>query len=365
MSAARGQGGVVETAGGPASLVSAIQHRAHQRCVPLNATVELTQRCNIRCRHCYNFDRDTPRAFCNDGSTELSTPEILGAISALAEAGCLFLSVTGGEALLHPDLFAFLRHAGTSNMAVQLLTNGLLLRPGMAADLAQVPNLLGVSISVYGATAEVHDHVTQVPGSFARTWAGARLMRDKGVAVRIKYIIMKHNAHQAGSMMASAERAGFPYSLDVTVTARHDGTRNSIDHRVDLVELERLYRGPLHRKVPRKPRTETVSSEDFACNCARGNCAITARGDVLPCISVPLVAGNIRQQSFAEIWASSPVFQRIRGLRLDDYPGCGPCGHKAYCTRERGAAFTYSGAYTGNDPLVCARAELVHRLAEE
>lgn len=344
-------------------VVSAIQDWAHAHCSPLNATIELTQRCNIRCRHCYNFDRDRPRDACAE-RPELSTPEILQAITDLHQAGCLFLSLTGGEALLHPDLFTFMDHAGGLNMAVQLLTNGLLLRPGMAAELASRKHLLGVSVSLYGATAEVHDDITQVSGSFARTWAGAQLMRDKGVAVRVKFIVMRQNAHEAAQMMASAEARGFPFSLDLTVTARHDGSRGSLDTRVGLDQLEDLYRGalrPLVRLGPPRP----VTSAEFSCNCARGNCAITAQGDVLPCISVPWVAGNIRDQPFAAIWADSPVFQRIRGLTLDDYTQCAPCPHKSYCTRERGAAVTYSGSYTGTDPLVCARAELVHRLSDE
>jgi radical SAM protein with 4Fe4S-binding SPASM domain len=344
-------------------VVTALQDWAHQHCSPLNATIELTQRCNIRCRHCYNFDRDEAKDAC-DERPELSTAEVKDAISALHRAGCLFLSFTGGEALLHPELFTFMKHAAGLNMAVQLLTNGLLLRPGMASELASYPNLLGVSVSLYGATAAVHDDITQVGGSFARTWAGAQLMRDKGVAVRLKYIVMRRNAHETAQMMADAEARGFPFSLDLTVTARHDGTRGSLETRIDEGQLEALYRGPLRPLVRLGPRPP-VASEQFSCNCARGNCAITARGDVLPCISVPLVAGNIRQQPFEEIWASSPVFQQIRGLRLEDYPSCGPCGHKAYCTRERGAAMTYSGSYTGTDPLVCARASLVHRLADE
>jgi MoaA/NifB/PqqE/SkfB family radical SAM enzyme len=345
-------------------VISAVQEWAHQRCSPLNATIELTQRCNLRCRHCYNFDRDEPRDACTDGRPELTSAEIRDAITALHAAGCMFLGLTGGEALLHPDLFSFIRHAASLNMAVQLLTNGLLLRPGMAAQLAAQRNLLGVSISLYGASPEVHDGVTQVPGSFERTWAGARLLRSKGVAVRLKYVVMQRNAAETGPMMARAEAEGFPYSLDLTVTARHDGARDTLHARVDEAQLEALYRGPLRPLIRLGPRPP-VDSAAFSCNCARGNCAITAVGDVLPCISVPLPAGNIRERPFAEIWAHSPVLQRIRGLTLADYPACGPCAHKAHCTRERGAALTHSGSYTGTDPLVCAQAALVHRLADE
>jgi radical SAM protein with 4Fe4S-binding SPASM domain len=351
------------------AILSAAQAWAHDHHVPLNATVEITQRCNIRCQHCYNFDRDERRPSRTSPSgcevaPELDTAEILQLITDLHRAGCLFLSLTGGEAMVHPDLFAFLDHAAGLNMAVHLLSNGTLLRPGMVGRLAGYPNLLRVSISLYGATAEVHDEVTQARGSFARTWAGVRLLQARGIVVRVKFIVMRGNAHQMEEMVAQADAAKLPYTVDFTVTARHDGTRGSLDNRIDRRQLEQLCHGPLRHMI-RLGAERTFTATEFACNCARGNCAVSAQGDVQPCISVPLVAGNIRKQPFAEIWRSSPVFQWIRGLRVEDYPQCSPCPHKSWCTRDRGAALTYSGSYTGTDPLVCARAEIAHQLADE
>jgi AdoMet-dependent heme synthase len=106
-------------------------------------------------------------------------------------------------------------------------------------------------------------------------------------------------------------------------------------------------------------------AEQFNCNCARGNCAISARGEVFPCISVPWSAGNIRDRPFAEIWRDSPVFNRIRGLTLADFPKCGPCPHRGHCSHDRGAAYNATQDYTSADPFVCATAELVHRLSDE
>jgi radical SAM protein with 4Fe4S-binding SPASM domain len=349
---------------GRLAVVSYVQTWAHDRHVPLNATVELSQRCNIRCTHCYNFDRDLPRqdSSCASGSPELDRQEILQLLSDLREAGTLFLGLTGGEVLLHPDLFLFLDHARDLNLAVSLLSNGVLLRPGMVAQLARYPNLTRVAVSLYGATAGIHDAITQSPGSFERTWSGSRRLHDQGMGVLLKFIIMRQNAHEVEHMMAMAEASGMPWGVDPIITARHDGSRGSLDNRIDLVQLGALYRGPLRRFLPRG-QARTVTDEQFACNCARGNCAITSQGDVQPCMSVPLAAGNIRQQPFAEIWRHAPLFQQIRGLRIADHPECAPCPHKAWCARDRGACVTWSGSYTGIDPLVCARAELAHELA--
>ena len=361
------------------AIVSTAQHWAHDNLVPLNVSLEITQACNIRCVHCYNFDRDQPlrrpggavgESFgagptsCATEKTELSTDELLRLISDVRAAGCLFLSLTGGEVLSHPDLFVFLDRARDLNLAVQLLTNGTLLRPGVAKRLASYSNLLGASISLYGATAEVHDTITQVRGSFVRTWAGVDRLRAAGVAVRLKFIVMRQNAQEVQGMMDGASARELPYMMDMTVTARHDGTSGSLDARVDRRQLETLCRGPLRSLLPIGNRPPPPAAE-FNCNCARGNCAISARGEVYPCISVPWSGGNVRDRPFRDIWRDSPVFNRIRGLTLADFPKCAPCPHRGYCSHDRGAAFNTTGDYMGADSFVCATAELAHDLATE
>jgi radical SAM protein with 4Fe4S-binding SPASM domain len=348
--------------------ISAAQQRAFETLVPLNTTLELTTDCNIRCLHCYNFDRDEPRhapgGSCGSGAARapLSLEEILALVGALRDAGCLFLSLTGGEVLSYPHLFAVMDRAQELSLAVQLLTNGTLLRPGVAARLAGYRNLLGVSVSVYGATPEVHDGITQVRGSWRRTWHGIERIRALGIIVRVKFILMRQNAHEVAAMRAAAEAGGYPYMIDMTITSRHDGSRGSLATRVEDDQLVQLHRGPLRDMLGDRPRAP--KPEIGACNCARGNCAVLSNGDVTPCISVPWVAGNVRDQPFGEIWQSSPVFQRIRGLRTEDYAACAPCSDKAYCARPRGAAYTASGSYTGVDPFVCRTAAVKRQVLE-
>jgi radical SAM protein with 4Fe4S-binding SPASM domain len=362
--APRCQDDAVITPPGDHAVVSQMQGMAYERMIPLNVSLELTLKCNIRCRHCYNFDRDTDGPSCGDApqAPELELSEVLRLMDELRAAGCLFLSLTGGEVLSYPHLFAVLDRAREINLAVQLLSNGTLLRPGVAARLGGYRNLLGVSISVYGATAEVHDDITQVRGSWRRTLDGAERLRAQGVAVRLKLIVMRGNAHQVAAMRALADGRGFPYMLDLTITSRHDGTPGSLAMRIDQEQLDALYRGPLHDLIPTGNRPVTEAA--FPCNCARGNCAISSRGEVYPCVSVPWSAGNVRKQPFIDIWRGSPVFERIRGLRIADYPACAPCPDKGYCSRDRGAAYNASGSYTGTDPFVCSAAGLARKIGQ-
>ena len=271
-------------------------------------------------------------------------------MGALRDAGCLFLSLTGGEVLSYPHLFAVMDRAQELSLAVQLLTNGTLLRPGVAARLASYRNLLGVSVSLYGATPEVHDGITQVRGSWRRTWHGIERIRALGIVVRLKFILMRQNAHEVAAMRAAAEAGGYPYMIDMTITSRHDGSRASLATRIERQSARaappRTVAGPAGR-----PAASAEARGIGACNCARGNCAMLSNGDVTPCISVPWVAGNVREQPFAEIWQCSPVFQRIRGLRMADYAACAPCPDKGYCARDRGAGLHRVWQLHGHRPL--------------
>ena len=69
--------------------------QAYEACVPLFTTIELTLKCNLRCVHCYNFDRSVPRPKEAKGN-ELNPAEIKKLIDELAEAGGLEISFSGG-----------------------------------------------------------------------------------------------------------------------------------------------------------------------------------------------------------------------------------------------------------------------------
>ncbi len=336
------------------SLLEELNVRAHDRCIPLNVTLELTLSCNIRCTHCYNFDREQPRPA---AGPELSMEEIRALLADLRRAGTLFLTLTGGEAMVHPRFWEIADEAASRGFAVSVLSNGTLLTERACDRLAAYPNLWSVSLSVYGAEAPTHDGVTRTPGSFDRTLAGARRLRDRGVRTSLKFIVMKANAAEVGAMLEWADAEGFEFSVDPAITGRYDGTSGSLSTRVDAETLEALYRGPLQSLVG--PARTGTGDHDFRCNCARGNAAVSSTGEVYPCIATPLRAGSIREKPFSEIWAASPVFRWIRGLRLSDLKTCAPCELKPWCRRSPGSAYLLTGDYTSVDPWTCREAEIL------
>jgi radical SAM protein with 4Fe4S-binding SPASM domain len=328
---------------------------AYEKCIPVSVTLELTLKCNIRCTHCYNFDREAPRPA---AEPELSFDEVLPLLDQLRQAGTLFLGLTGGEALVHPRFWDILDEAAARNFAVNVLSNGTLLTESVCDRLTAYPSLWLTSLSVYGARAATHDAVTRSRGSFRRTIDGARRIRDRGGRLLLKFIVMRANAAEVGEMVALADREEIPYSVDTTITGRYDGTMGSLATRVDPPTLAELYQGPLRHLLTARRRDPT--DEEFKCNCARVNGAVSSSGDVYPCIAAPWTAGNVRERPFGEIWRNSPVFQSIRGFRIADFKTCSPCPLKRWCHRSPGPAYLLTGDYTSVDPWSCQEAQIIH-----
>ena len=164
--------------------------RAAQHLVPFQVTLELTYRCNLSCKHCYV---DVP------SRDELSFSEMKGILDQLARAGTLYLLLTGGEILVRHDFLAIARLARTLGFQLILLTNGTLMTPMMAEEIAKLKPLL-VGVSLHGATPDTHDLITGRPGSFEATLRGTDLLRCSGVNVALHTVLMDSNERETAMM---------------------------------------------------------------------------------------------------------------------------------------------------------------------
>ena len=328
--------------------------------IPWVVTFEITQKCNLRCTHCYNFDRTLTRP--PKLESELSAAEIISTIDKIYEAGCWSLCFTGGEALVHPDIYKFIEHARSYSMQVTLKTNGVLLTPERVERLSE----LGVNkvwVSFYGADGHTHDTITAVKSSYEKSLKGCEEVVKHGMQLCIASVLTNDNFKQVAEMDAMAKRLNADFIITPEVTERHDGTDSS---RVHLPLLENT------RAVFSENSDLFVGdSADFnpdrfmQCGCALQSCAITATGDVYPCINAPMTAGNIRQTSFNEIWDNSPLFERIRALKHSDFKDCQGCEDKPWCGRSSGTVYTNTGDYLGTDPVTCSQAKVRREVWEE
>ncbi len=338
------------------SLIVSLSRHALKEFIPLTATIELTLNCNLRCVHCYNFDRSQaiPKEI---KGTPLNRTEILRIIDELADSGTMFICFSGGEALAHPNLDEFVEHAYSKGMCVRIKSNGTLFTKSRTKRLYEAGARF-TDISLYGANAETHDKFTTVPGSFAKTVQGIRHARDHGIDPTISFILHRENIAELDAIDALGQSLKVNYLYSTEITGRYDSTMDSQSHRITKEQFEELLLGP-YREVFQFLN----ESGDVRCPCARNVCGISASGDVYPCIGSPIASGNIRDASFSEIWKHSPQLKKIRGFEIEDFKQCAPCNLRKYCTRSSGSAFVDTGNYTGAEASACMQAELRYKHA--
>ena len=267
---------------------------ALERAQPLAANLELTYRCNWRCVFCYNPRHNDLRG--------LPTARWLGVLDELRELGTLYVGLTGGEPLTHPEFLTLARGVRERAFALRILTNGALVTEALAASIAAL-RPMAVELSLHGSCAATHDRTTATPGSFDAMLRGVdRLLREQ-VAIVLKTPLTRLNEDEMEGMQRIAAERGLPLRLDSALTPRDDGDPGPLAYRASPAAVERMFRALAEQG--QIPHEEHVSG-GTNCGLGRTTLAIDPEGNVFPCMQwrrAPL--GNVRDAPLGTIWRES------------------------------------------------------------
>jgi MoaA/NifB/PqqE/SkfB family radical SAM enzyme len=292
-----------------------VASRAH---IPLSVLYEVTHRCNLGCEHCYLSEGPVGRP--RPTREELSLEEIRRILDQLAEAGTMFLTLSGGEVFLRRDALDIVAHARSRGLSVTVFTTGTLLTPEAATRLADL-HPLSVEVSIYSPQAEVHDRVTRVPGSHARSLRALRLLKERNVIILIKSPLMNLNSGEYNGIVKLAEELGAGYGFDPMLVPRRDGNMAPVNLSLDQQQLYTIFSDPVLAKELSQPVKCLPLPGEEICATGRRHCLISPYGDLFPCMVYPVPAGNLREKSFHEIWTGSPLLQDLRTKTMDDLRG--------------------------------------------
>lgn len=330
--------------------------------------LHLTERCNLRCRHCYQSGGRT---------AELSLPEVREVVAEVAEMlaewsaayGLEFsrsFNVTGGEPLLREDLFEILGAMAAGGFATYLLTNGTLVEQEQAQRLAGL-GVKGVQVSLEGPEA-IHDRIRGA-GSFAASRRGVTRLLAAGLPVTLNATLSALNAEHFREMVAYAAGLGVP-RLGFSRLVPSGRGLGLLDQMLAPARLHEIYEeifalAPAGLEIvtgdPVASRLRAGAGGEELGPVATGGCAaglsgltIMPDGTVTPCRRLAIPLGNVREDSLREIWADSPVLEGLRDRAR--YGGkCGRCPAWAHCRGCRAIAYAHSlsrgaGDYLADDP---------------
>ncbi|HMB54509.1 MAG TPA: radical SAM protein [Thermoanaerobaculia bacterium] len=332
---------------------------ARPAAVPHVVAWNLTNRCNLACAHCYIAAGPWHAA-----AGELTTDEvkrISDEILALNPSPMFVLS--GGEPLLRTDLEDIARHAKQGGATVVVGTNGTGLTAERISSL-QEAGVTGVAISVDSLTERYHDRFRHGDGALSDTLAAVDRLREARLDFLVQTTVTKGNRAELPEIAAwAADSGAVCFNVYFLVeTGRGEGMRGLAPEENEevldsLVGLGRDYRGRMMVRSKCEPQImRHVHAADpdspllnyaTRCPCGIQYCRITPEGKVTPCPYLPAEAGDLREQSFAEVWNDSEVFRALREGELEGR--CGSCEYRAICGGCRARAYAGGGGLLGTD----------------
>jgi len=328
--------------------------------VPHVVAWNLTRRCNLECAHCYISAGPHESA-----TTELDTSEALRIVDELLAVNpAPLLILSGGEPLLRQDLTQISAHASQRGATVVVGTNGTLLTDERIAALKSA-GVTGVAVSIDSLRPSYHDNFRHGKGSLDDTVMALGRMRAQQLDFIIQTTATKGNRAELERIAQwSAEQGAVAFNCYFLVaTGRGAGLSDLSPAEyeavlADLARWQRHYRGQMmvrakcaphfmrhvHRADPESP----ILNYETRCPCGTQYCRITPDGKLTPCPYLPEVAGDLRVQSFGEIWRSSALFRQIREGTLGGK--CGRCEYQKLCGGCRARAFALEGDVLAADP---------------
>jgi heme b synthase len=332
---------------------------------------EITGRCNLNCIHC--------RSSSSMGSDQgdFSTAEARALIDEISSWAKPVVVLSGGEPLLRADVFEIAAYGTGRGLRMALATNGTLVTDEACAAIRR-SGIRIVSLSLDGSTAAIHDDFRKQPGAFESALRAAGLFRKHGIEFLVNSSFTRRNQDDIPAIYRLAKSLGAAawYMFMIVPMGRGEELMNELvsmeDYEkilkwhfdMELAEKEMLVRPTCaphyYRIVQQEARARGI---DFArrnlsfgtggskgCIAAQSIAFIGSRGDVQPCSYFPRSAGNVRKQTFREIWETSPLFLSLRDF--GSYKGkCGRCQYLGVCGGCRARAYAVSGDYLEAEPF--------------
>ena len=337
---------------------------------------ETTIRCNLACAHCRRLESNAA------APADLSTSQAEMLVGQLTELGrrqpqMPVLVFSGGEPLCRSDLFHLVGKARQHGIILALATNGTLIDSDKARQIHD-SGIARVSVSLDGATAEVHDRMRQIPGAFDKAIQGIRHLHDHAVPFQINVTLTKQTAPQLHDVYELARSLGamavhifmlVPVGCgqvlaetDMLSPAQYEQIMREISALESRGEIQiKVTCGPHYERIKREsgmnrgagnPHSAMHGHSSKGCLAGLSVLFVSHRGDVYPCGYLPVNCGNILDKTLARIWDENADLARMRDAGALEGK-CGVCGYKQVCGGCRARAFGMTGNYMAEEPF-CA-----------
>jgi radical SAM protein with 4Fe4S-binding SPASM domain len=294
--------------------------------------IELTNRCNERCLHCY-----IPHQYKN---TDMDKKLFTSVIDQCGDMNVISLTLSGGEPMLHPYFVDYLRIIKKHDFSFAILSNLTMLNNNIVEELKD-SHVSHLQVSLYSMISEIHDSITTIKGSYAKTMASIELLINNNIPVELSCPIMKQNKDSYVEVLKFAQKKKLRSVADFIMMARSDHSIDNLNNRLSLSESEKVVADIVNNDIIYQSELQKIYLNDFKnedeseqaiCGAGIDNLCMGSDGNCYPCAGwQSYVLGNTRETPLREIWENSPKVKYLRGLRKKDFPMCLKCPDKSFC----------------------------------
>ncbi|HJW93537.1 MAG TPA: radical SAM protein [Thermoanaerobaculia bacterium] len=302
--------------------------------VPVNGTIEVTDRCPLDCVHCYNNLPMDDRAA---RTREMTTADLKRVLDDLADLGCVWLLLTGGEIFARHDFLEIYTHAKSRGFLITLFTNGTLVTERIADYLVEYPPF-SVEITLYGATKETYEALTGIPGSYEKCFRGIKLLLDRKIPLKLKSVAVSINVHELGMMEEIADNLGLEFKFDAMMNPRIDCSQSPLAVRLSpaeivMLDLQDPSRVADYRRVA-KDMVAPLPNEGelglvYSCGGGVNSFAIDPYGNMSICVLSHFDEYNVRDGSVREGWEK--FLRGVRAKKATKITKCTRCALRSFC----------------------------------
>jgi len=303
--------------------------------VPLQVSIEVTRRCPLECLHCYN---NLPMGDMDAKQREMTKEEHFKVLDELVEMGCFWILYTGGEIFARKDFLEIYTYAKKKGFLITLFTNGTIINEQIADYLVEWPPF-AIEITLYGRTRETYEALTMIPGSYDRCLRGVRLLKERGLPLKLKTVATSINKHEVTSMRRFAEEElGVEFKFDSQINPRIDCSQSPLAVRLTPEEVVALdmaepkgmseYRSLAKREQEHK-RDLASSDGVYSCGGGMNSFAINAYGQMSICVISQQEAFAVRDSGVKQVWEGSLL--RIRERKRTQMTKCVHCRIRTLC----------------------------------
>lgn len=303
------------------------------------AWLELTQMCNCKCVHCYQGESH----YISKNPLSLSDWEMV--IHELKQLAISRVVVIGGEPCLHKNIYEILSLLYNCGIQTTLFTNATSISERLMQLIISCKDKISVKVSLYSDNADIHDMITQCPGSFNSLVKNIKKLTSNKVRVNIAVVAMKENQDYIYNIKNFIASLGANYAkFDVIRNVFGGMQDNHTPTNFEVIKSCLMY----------KPNFKT-NKYHFDNNCYKNSCwygklAVTETGCILPCVfERNIVYGNIKKNSLREI-LQSDTLSKYWYMDFSYIIPCKDCEFRYACKDCRPLGFSVNGSLTTKNP---------------